>query len=67
MYLLDGVNHRMYTLIQQGLIQKTTVLDRKQLRQPEGLAFSDTGDIYVASESGLGPYQEASKRRLSHL
>ncbi|MFD3003941.1 SdiA-regulated domain-containing protein [Pontibacter toksunensis] len=52
MYVLDAVNHRLYTLDQQGRIQKAKLLDKKQLRQPEGLAFSDTGDMYVSSEGG---------------
>ncbi|RDV15518.1 hypothetical protein DXT99_08485 [Pontibacter diazotrophicus] len=52
LYILDAGNHRMYTLSQQGQIQKTTMLDKKQLRQPEGLTFSDTGDIYITTEGG---------------
>lgn len=53
-YLLDAENLRMLTINQQGHVQKTIDLDKKQLRQPEGLTFGDKGEMYIASEGSKG-------------
>ena len=50
LYMLDAVHHRLYIVSQQGQIQRSVSLDKKQLRQPEALTFGDDGEIYIASE-----------------
>ncbi|MBC5773296.1 SdiA-regulated domain-containing protein [Pontibacter sp. KCTC 32443] len=52
LYLLDAVNSRLHIINEQGKILKTTQLDKKLLRQPEGMTFSDKGELYIASEGG---------------
>ena len=50
LYMLDAENHRLLVLNRQGEIQKSLSIDKKQLRQPEGLTFGEAGDFYIASE-----------------
>ncbi|NDK54315.1 SdiA-regulated domain-containing protein [Pontibacter fetidus] len=52
LYLLDAVNARLHIIDEAGKILKTTQLDKKLLRQPEGMAFSSKGELYIASEGG---------------
>lgn len=51
-YVLDAVNNRIMVLDKNGRIQNLAALDKKMLRQAEGLAFADNGDVYIASEGG---------------
>ncbi|WP_276495734.1 PepSY-like domain-containing protein [Pontibacter litorisediminis] len=49
-YMLDAVNNRIMVLKENGSISSVVPLDKKALRQAEGLAFADNGDAYIASE-----------------
>ncbi|WP_299986547.1 SdiA-regulated domain-containing protein [uncultured Pontibacter sp.] len=49
-YMLDAVNDRLYVLNREGQISKTVDLDKKMLRQAEGLTFGQDGALYIASE-----------------
>ncbi|WP_018477651.1 SdiA-regulated domain-containing protein [Pontibacter roseus] len=51
-YMLDAANSRLLTLDDKGAIQKAQPLDKKLLRQPEGLAFGPNGEMYISSEGG---------------
>ncbi|WP_299700312.1 SdiA-regulated domain-containing protein [uncultured Pontibacter sp.] len=50
LYLLDAVNQRIYMLEQDGKLSKSLTLDKKILRQAEGLTFDEDGAMYIASE-----------------
>ncbi|MER2998195.1 SdiA-regulated domain-containing protein [Pontibacter populi] len=52
LYLMDAVNARLHIINEQGEVLKTMMLDKKLLRQPEGLTFSPNGELYIASEGG---------------
>ncbi|WP_155800998.1 SdiA-regulated domain-containing protein [Pontibacter sp. BAB1700] len=49
-YMLDAVNNRLYVITREGQISKTVDLDKKMLRQAEGLTFGQDGALYIASE-----------------
>ncbi|SFF91081.1 PepSY-like domain-containing protein [Pontibacter chinhatensis] len=49
-YLLDAVNNRIMVLEKDGRINKSANLDKEQLRQAEGLAFGNNGEVYISSE-----------------
>ncbi|MCC9135978.1 SdiA-regulated domain-containing protein [Pontibacter silvestris] len=49
-YLLDAENHLILIINEQGQVHKLANLDKKQLPQPEGLTFSNKGEMYIASE-----------------
>lgn len=50
--LLDAVNYRIMVVDGEGLITRAATLNKDYLRQAEGLAFSSTGEMYIASEGG---------------
>ncbi|GAB3815929.1 hypothetical protein GCM10028895_10610 [Pontibacter rugosus] len=50
LYLLDAANQRMMVLGDDGNIKRSVILDKELMRQPEGLAFGENGEVYIASE-----------------
>ena len=49
-YLLDAVNYLLLVLDRNGQIIKKKKLDKRLLRQAEGISFSKTGEMYIATE-----------------
>ncbi|WP_181163605.1 SdiA-regulated domain-containing protein [Pontibacter mangrovi] len=49
-YLLDAVNGRIMLVSEDGKLSSVTTLDKKMLRQAEGLSFGSNGEVYIASE-----------------
>ncbi|WP_055412478.1 SdiA-regulated domain-containing protein [Nonlabens sp. YIK11] len=53
-YLLEGVHPKLVVLDQKGLVKDIIFLDSKNFAQPEGIAISPTGRIYIANEGNAG-------------
>ncbi|AKD05790.1 hypothetical protein PKOR_17435 [Pontibacter korlensis] len=49
-YLLDAVNQKIMVVEKNGKISRAATLDKDLLRQPEGLAITQNGELYIASE-----------------
>lgn len=54
-YVLDGKKPKLMILDPQGEIKKVYKLDEINFPQPEGMTFSDDGDLYISNESATGP------------
>ncbi|MEJ8804504.1 SdiA-regulated domain-containing protein [Pontibacter sp. H249] len=52
LYMLDAVNESIMLVSEQGEIKRVVALDKKVFRQAEGLSFSSSGEMYIASEGG---------------
>lgn len=50
LYLMDAENYLLLTINTEGQVQKIIPLNKDQLRQPEGFAFSAKGELYISSE-----------------
>jgi hypothetical protein len=53
-YLTDGKNARLLIMEANGNLKKLYQLSTSDFPQAEGLAFSPTGELFVASEGGKG-------------
>lgn len=51
LYVLASVGKMLIVMSPDGTILDVNKLSSKQFRQPEGIAFSPEGDLYVASEA----------------
>ncbi len=49
-YILEGKDSKLLILDKKGNINKVYPLDKKVFRQPEGITFSDNGDLYISNE-----------------
>ncbi|QJD80199.1 SdiA-regulated domain-containing protein [Spirosoma rhododendri] len=49
-YVLTSAGHRLVVMNRQGKILYSEKLDEKLLRQPEGICFAPSGDLFIASE-----------------
>ncbi len=48
--LLDSPNKQLLSISEDGKVQQVYKLDKQVLRQPEGLAFGQQGEMFIASE-----------------
>lgn len=49
-YVIDGANSSLLVMDQKSEIKAVYKLDRSVLKQPEGITFSPSGDLYISSE-----------------
>lgn len=49
-YVLSSAAHRLLVMAPSGKIKSVVTLDKKALRQPEGICFAPDGTLYIASE-----------------
>ena len=54
-YVLEGKNPKLLILNPEGEIKRVYKLDEINFPQPEGMTFSDEGDLYISNESATGP------------
>jgi uncharacterized protein YlaI len=50
-YMLSAVDHLLLVFESNGKIDRVVPLNHKLLRQPEGIAFMDNGDMLISSEA----------------
>ena len=50
LFVLEAVNSKLLIMNEQGVPKELFHLDRKIFRQPEGLTFDSSGDIYISNE-----------------
>lgn len=55
LYVLEGKHPKLLVLNPQGDIKNVYKLDEINFPQPEGMTFSDDGDLYISNESATGP------------
>ncbi|MDF7820740.1 SdiA-regulated domain-containing protein [Runella sp. MFBS21] len=53
-YLISSAGHRLIIMSRSGVPLKNIELDKELLKQPEGIAFSPDGTLYIASEGDGG-------------
>jgi len=53
-YIISSVGKLLIILNRQGKVQNVQELDPKIFRQPEGICFSPTGDMYISNEGQGG-------------
>lgn len=53
-YIVDGKNPKILILDNHGKSIKVTQLNKKKIRQPEGIIFSPNGTMYISSEGKKG-------------
>ncbi len=54
LYILEGIQPKMIIMNTDGIIQKVIEFTTDQFRQPEGIAISPTGRIFIANEADGG-------------
>lgn len=54
LYVLEGTSPKLLVLDASHKPKKLWILDKDQFRQPEGLAFSPAGDLFISNEGGKG-------------
>ncbi|MEO8794020.1 MAG: SdiA-regulated domain-containing protein [Daejeonella sp.] len=50
--MLSSLNNILAILSESGDLKKVYIVDGKDFRQPEGIAFSPNGKLYISNESG---------------
>lgn len=55
LYITDAKTSKIVVIDKQGTLKQVYLLDKKALRQPEGITITKDGDIYVSSEGKKGP------------
>lgn len=50
MYILDGANPKLVIAYKDGKSNKLYSLDKEDFYQPEGIAFSPNGELYISNE-----------------
>lgn len=53
-YIISSIGKLLIILNRQGLIKDIVELDQAIFNQPEGICFSDNGDLFISNESGAG-------------
>ncbi len=53
-YIISSVGKLLIILNREGKVQDVRELDPKLFRQPEGICFSPTGDLYISNEGQGG-------------
>lgn len=54
-YVLEGKKPKLLILDAQGTLKTVYKLDKIDFPQPEGMTFSEDGDLYISNESVNGP------------
>ncbi|MGC1633254.1 MAG: SdiA-regulated domain-containing protein [Gelidibacter sp.] len=54
-YVLDGKSPKLMILDPEGHLKIVYKLDKINFPQPEGMTFSDDGNLYISNESAHGP------------
>lgn len=54
-YVLEGKNPKLIIMNSDGVLKMVYKLDEINFPQPEGMTFSDEGDLYISNESASGP------------
>ncbi|MBJ7882843.1 SdiA-regulated domain-containing protein [Gelidibacter salicanalis] len=54
-YVLEGKNPKLLIMDSNGVLKTVFKLDKINFPQPEGMTFSDQGDLYISNESANGP------------
>lgn len=50
-YILEGKNPKLMILNPEGVLKNIYKLDEINFPQPEGITFSDTGELYISNEA----------------
>jgi uncharacterized protein YjiK len=53
-YVLGSVGNRLLIMSPEGIINQTARLDHPLFKQPEGITFSPTGDLFISNEGRDG-------------
>jgi uncharacterized protein YjiK len=51
-YILSSANNRLMILDAAWILKETYELDASVFKQPEGMSFSNNGDLYISNEGG---------------
>ncbi|MXV16793.1 SdiA-regulated domain-containing protein [Hufsiella ginkgonis] len=54
LYVVDGPDPKILSLNRQGRITSLVPLNRKEFKQPEGITFSPSGELFISNEGGNG-------------
>lgn len=54
-YVLSSAARALAILSAEGTLEETVALDAERFPQPEGLAFTPEGDLFISSEGAGGP------------
>lgn len=54
-YVLEGKNPKLLILDAKGTLKKVYKLDEINFPQPEGMTFSEDGELYISNEAVTGP------------
>ena len=54
-YVLEGKSPKLLILDQEGVLKTVYKLDEINFPQPEGMTFSEEGDLYISNEAANGP------------
>jgi uncharacterized protein YjiK len=52
MYITSGIRSQILIMNSMGKIKALYALDKTKINQPEGMLFTPSGDLYIASEGG---------------
>lgn len=61
LYILSGVNKLLVIADSDGNIQSAYKLNPAEFKQPEGITFSDNGDMYISNEATEDTYANILK------
>jgi uncharacterized protein YjiK len=53
-YIISSVNKLLIIINKQGMIMDIIELDKRIFNQPEGICFSENGDLFISNEGGNG-------------
>lgn len=54
-YMLEGKNPKLVILDKNGNLKRVLKLDELNFPQPEGMSFSESGELYISNEASNGP------------
>lgn len=54
LYILDGPGSQLLVMGSDGTIKNLYQLNKSDFQQPEGISFTDTGDLYISNEGKGG-------------
>jgi hypothetical protein len=63
LYILASANHRLFIADASGRVTQSLKLDKSVFKQPEGICFDDSGNLFVSNEARTG---SANIRRFAY-